>query len=151
MNALGYWLIGIVFAGLVIFMTDDFFFLSFSSLLIALPIFLIVEVGYIVVSYVAKREVRLVLSWLDFPTICFSIAVWGFVVTKKPIEFPFKSLANLIEPGIFTSVAGILYAIRCYHAFKGHSEMVKRWGLISAITIPLLAVLFAFLFPGLPE
>lgn len=145
------WVLGVVASCFLMHMTDDFFLLSFSAMVFAIPFFLVTEMAYLVVSHVARRRMRLVLSWLDFPTVCFSIAAWGFIVSAETIAFSHKSLANLIEPGIFTSLWVFLYAVRCYHAYKGNLGAANRWGRISAVAIPMTAILFAFLFPGLPE
>ena len=148
---LAYWILGAVVSSFAIYVADDFFLLSISTIVFSLPLFLIIEAFYIVISSVHKRRIYLVLSWCDLPIICCSIAIWGYIVSINPMGFPCKSLANLIEPAIFTSVACVLYAIRCYHAFKGNLEGMDRWGKISAITVPFTAILLALLFPGLPE
>ena len=148
---LAYWILGAVVSAFAIYVADDFFLLSISTIAFSLPLFLIIEVFYILISCAYKRRVYLVLLWYDLPIICCSIALWGYIVSIKPMGFPCKSLANLIEPGIFTSFACVLYAIRCYHAFKGNLEDMDRWGRITAIAIPSAAILFALLFPGLTE
>ena len=146
-----HWILGCATALFTIFIVDDFFLLSFSAIVFTLPLFLIVEVVYIVFSYVRNRKIHLVLSWYDLPTICLSIAAWGCIVSVNPMGYPSKSLANLMEPAFFTSVSCVQYAIRCYHAFSGDLKMMKKWGRISSITVFIAAILFAFLFPGIPE
>lgn len=146
-----YWIVGIGTSLLIIHWTDDFLLLSFSAIVFTLPLFLMIEVVYIVISYLLKRKVYLVLSWSDLPTICFSIAAWGYIDAVKPMAWPCKSLANHIEPAIFTTLACFMYAIRCYYAFKGNLERMEKWKIALAVTIPIVAILFAFLFPGLPE
>lgn len=145
------WLLGGAISWLTICMTDDFFLLSFSAIVFTLPLWLIVETAYIVISYVFKRSIFLVLSWCDFPVICLSVSTWGYVVSIEPMGLPCKSLANLVETGMFTLIACILYAIRCCHAFHGNREEMDRWMRISAISVPVSAILFALLFPCLPE
>lgn len=151
MKKLVYWLLGGAVSWFAIYMTEDFFLLSFSAIVFALPLWLIVEAAYIVISCALKRKIFLVFSWCDFPVICLSISTWGYVVSIEPMGLPCKSLANLVETGLFTLFACILYAIRCYHAFRGNVKAMDRWMRISAIAVPIVAVLFALLFPCLPE
>lgn len=152
MRKLAYWIAGIAISSFIINIADDFFLSSYSVLMYSLPVFLIIEAVYLVFSLAFKRRIYIIISWYDLPSICFSIAIWEYIVAVNPMGGVMcKSLANLIEPGIFTAIACVIYGVRCYHAFNCNFARMERWGMVSAILIPVVAILFAFLFPGLSE
>ena len=145
------WILGMIAGGAIILLVDDFFLLSLAAIVYAIPLFIIVETVYVASSLVLKRQIQLVLSWTDFPTIVLSIALWGCLVEKMPWGISNKSLANLVEPGLFSALACVLYAIRCYCALTGNNGKMKVWEWVSVVAIPVVAVLMAFLFPCLSE
>lgn len=145
------WILGMIVGGVIILLVDDFFLLSLAAIVYAIPLFIIVETVYVASSLALKRKIRLVLSWVDCPTIVLSIALWGCLVEKMPWGVSNKSLANLIEPGLFSALACVFYAIRCYYALTGNNGKMKAWERVSFVAIPGVAVLMAFLFPCLPE
>lgn len=145
------WILGMIVGGVIILLVDDFFLLSLAAIVYAIPLFIIVETVYVASSLALKRKIRLVLSWVDCPTIVLSIALWGCLVEKMPWGVSNKSLANLIEPGLFSALACVFYAIRCYYALTGNNGKMKAWERVSFVAIPVVAVLMAFLFPCLPE
>ena len=140
----------LVLDGFMRIVLDEFGLLALFPVLLGLPCFIVTELIYIIMSVLRNRGVMPMLAFplIDVLIVIGAIQIWSVVY---PFGVLCKSFTNLIETGLLTMLACVFYAIRCYHAFKGNEEKMKRWQWLSFAILPIVAVLSALLFPTLPE
>ena len=124
---------------------------SIFAILLGIPMFVAIEIFYIVFCIVKKKEVQVILTPYDLFIIVTTLGMWGFIVCAHPTLRFVKTMGNYIETGLIVMTANAFYAMRCYYAIKGNFEKMRIWKMISFVVVPVIAILLAFFFPGLPE
>ena len=122
---------------------------SIFAILLGVPTFVVMDLFYIIISVLRKRDVQIIYSLGDLIIIVLSIWIWGYIVYSHLLFV--KTMVNYIESGVIAMSACALYAIRCFYAYKGNLRKINLWQKISFVVIPVIAILLAILFPGIPE
>ena len=124
---------------------------SIFAILLGVPTFIAIDVFYIISCIVRKKNVQITFSIGDLITIVFSIAIWGYIVYSHSASLHIKTMVNYIESGLVAISSCILYAIRCFYAYRGDLKKFNLWKKLSLVVIPVVAILFAYFFPPLSE
>ena len=129
---------------------DEFGLIVFFPALLGLPLLFVVESSYVLVLIVKKKK-RTVSPFVEISVTALSIWIWGVLVSINPFEWPTKSISNFMETGFISVIGCFLYAVRCWLSLKDGCPNLKLQRRVSFVVIPVVAILLAFLFPGLPE
>ena len=124
---------------------------SIFAILWGIPMFVAIEIFYIVLCIVKKKEIQVVFTPYDLIVIVSTLGIWGGIVYAHPTLRYVKTMVNYVETGLIVMAANAFYTMRCYYAIKGNFEKMQVWKMISFVAVPVIAILLAFFFPGLPE